>query len=282
MKLIMYVMSYLKYWKHMMNTKDFAKKLRLSIVKMISKGKSSHVGSALSIVDIVSVLYNDILNISPENFKDDFRDRFILSKGHAGAALYAALAYKGFISINDLDNHYKDGSKMSGHISHHINGVELSTGSLGQGSGVSAGIALSLKLRNNPSNVFCLLSDGELNEGSTWESIMFAAHHKLNNLTFIIDFNGLQSIKSTEQTISMTPLNKKFIAFNFDVMECDGNNLDELKSCLKSQKTSKPKVLIAKTIKGKGVSFMENQILWHYKTPSTEEVKLAIEEINNA
>ena len=265
-----------------MSNIEFATNLRVNVLKMTSIGKSSHIGSALSIADIVTVLYNDILNVSPNNINSENRDRFILSKGHAGAALYAALAQKNFFPIDELNNHYKDGSKMSGHISHHINGVELSTGSLGQGSGVSAGIALGLKLKKNPQRVFCLLSDGELNEGSTWEAIMFAAHQQLNNLTFIIDLNNLQSIKTTDDTINMKPLAEKFNAFNFFVNQCDGHDFQSLKFNLAKKDIRRPAVLIARTIKGKGVSFMENKILWHYKFPTANELKAALKELLHA
>jgi len=266
----------------LMENSKFAYKLRKNVLKMISAGKSSHIGSALSIADIITVLYNDILKLYPDNIKHDKRDRFILSKGHAGASLYSALAQKKFFALEELDKHYQDGSKMSGHISHHVNGVELSTGSLGQGSGVSAGIALGLKKKKNTSRVFCLLSDGELNEGSTWEAIMFAAHHKLDNLTLIIDANGLQSIKTTKDTMDMEPLRKKFEAFNFQVNQCDGHNYEELKFNLQKKIPLKPSVLIADTTKGKGVSFMENQVLWHYKAPNPEELELALKELKYA
>lgn len=265
-----------------LDSKKISKSIRINLLKMINKGKSSHIGSVLSIADIVSVLYCDILNYSSFNTKLESRDRFILSKGHAGACLYAILAECGFFNKKQLLDHYQNGSKMSGHVSHHIEGVEFSTGSLGTGLGVSCGIALGLKLKKNTSKVYCLLSDGELNEGSTWEAIMFSAHHSLNNLYFIIDNNNLQSIKSTKETLDMRDLKEKFLSFNINTLECDGHNHNDLKNTLTSFHNLKPTVLIANTIKGKGVKFMENSVMWHYKYPNNEELKLAIREIENA
>ena len=268
--------------RNILNSKEASKSIRINLLKMINKGKSSHIGSVLSIADILSVLYCDVLNYTSLDLKSENRDRFILSKGHAGACLYAILAECGFFSKKQLFDHYQDGSKMSGHVSHHIEGVEFSTGSLGTGLGVSCGIALGLKLQKNTSKVYCLLSDGELNEGSTWEAIMFSAHHSLNNLFFIIDNNNLQSIKTTKETLDLRDLKEKFLSFNINTLECDGHNHDDLKKSLITYHELKPTVLIANTIKGKGVKFMENSVLWHYKFPNQEELQSAIREIENA
>ena len=268
--------------RNKLDSKEIAKSIRINLLKMVNKGKSSHIGSVLSIADILSVLYCDVLNYSPSNPKFELRDRFVLSKGHAGAGLYAILAECGFFNQEKLFDHYQNGSKMSGHVSHYVEGVEVSTGSLGTGLGVSCGIALALKLQNKTSKVFCLLSDGELNEGSTWEAIMFSAHHSLNNLFFIIDKNNLQSIKSTSKTLNMGDLRKKFLSFNINTLECDGHNHTELKKSLLSFHESKPTALISNTIKGKGVKFMENNVLWHYKSPNDEELHAAIRDVQNA
>jgi transketolase len=207
------------------------------------------------------------------------RDRFILSKGHAGAGVYAILAECGFFDIVELNKHYQDGSIFSGHVSHKgVPGVELSTGSLGHGLPVASGMALAAKIDKKTHKVFVVMSDGELDEGSNWEAFMFAAHHGLNNLTAVIDRNKLQSMKTTEETLSLEPLRDKLIAFGWNVIEVDGHNHNELFSAIDSD-TKKPKVIIANTIKGKGVSFMENEISWHYRTPSGELFDQAMKDL---
>lgn len=264
-------------------SKVLAKNIRLHTLAMTSRGKSSHIASIFSIADIVAVLYSKILNFNPKNPNDKKRDRFILSKGHAGAAVYAALAEVGFINKNDLINHCKNGSNLSGHISHKgIPGVEFSTGSLGHGLSVSCGMALSAKLDMKKHKIFTLLSDGELDEGSNWEAIMFAAHHNLDNLIAIIDYNKLQSILSVKETLNLEPLKDKWESFGWKVIETDGHNHAKIKSSLiKAINTSvKPVCIIAHTIKGKGVSFMENNNLWHYRSPQGEEFDRAMKELN--
>jgi transketolase len=246
---------------------------------MVNRGGSSHIGSALSIADILAVLYSEVLNYNPSNPKWADRDRFILSKGHAGVAVYAVLAESGFFKIKDLDNHYKDGSNFSGHVSHKgIPGVEFSTGSLGHGLSVALGIALGAKINKKISRIFVLMGDGELNEGSNWEAFMFASHNRLNHVTAIIDRNNLQSIKSTEETLALEPLREKLQSFGWHVIEIDGHNHNEIKNALE-YKTDKPIVIIANTVKGKGVSYMENKIEWHYRTPTDKLFYQAIEEI---
>jgi transketolase len=266
--------------KKYMELRVLANKIRKHAVKMCSAGGSSHVGSILSIADILAVLYGSVLNVKSDKPRWPQRDRFILSKGHAGAGVYAALAESGFMTIDKLKTHYKDGSDLSGHVSHKgIPGVELSTGSLGHGLPVGVGMALSAKINNENHRVFVLMSDGECNEGSNWEAIMFASHHKLNNLVAIIDRNYLQSIKSTEDTLALEPFAEKWNAFGWDVLEIDGHSIEVLLKSMEQNKSKKPLCIIASTVKGKGVSFMENQVLWHYRSPQDDEYNAAILEL---
>ena len=263
-------------------TKDFAKSMRKNTLTMVNRGGSPHIGSILSIVDILAVLYGSVMNVDPENPDWEKRDRFILSKGHAGAGVYAALAEKGFFSSDTLKDHYKNGSIFSGHVSHKgVPGVEFSTGSLGHGLGVGSGMAYAAKIDKKNHKVFVVLSDGECDEGSNWESILFASHHKLSNLTAIVDYNKLQSIKSIEETLGLEPFVDKWQSFGWDVHEIDGHDHSALQEAF-SAHTNKPKCIIAHTIKGKGVSFMENDVVWHYRTPRDEEFEAALEEIKNA
>tara|TARA_B100001175_G_scaffold44598_1_gene33814 strand:- start:1177 stop:1920 length:744 start_codon:yes stop_codon:yes gene_type:complete len=245
---------------------------------MTSKGKSSHVGSALSIADILAVLYTNI-NIDPKDPLHHERDRFILSKGHAGAAVYAVLAELGFFSKEVLDTHYQDGSILSGHVSHKgVPGVEFSTGSLGHGLSVATGFALAAKRRSLKFNSYALLSDGELDEGSNWEAILFAPHHNLDNLTCIVDYNKLQSLTTVKETLNIEPLKDKLLSFGWDVFDIDGHKHDHIKDALKA-KATKPKFIIANTIKGKGVSFMENKVVWHYRSANEDELSKGIKEL---
>ena len=221
------------------------------------------------------------MNVNPKNFKDKNRDRFILSKGHAGAGVYAVLAESGFFSIELLKTHYKDGSALSGHVSHkNIPGVELSTGSLGHGLSVGVGLAISAKLDKRKNKVIVLLSDGECDEGSNWEAILYANHFELSNLTVVVDYNKLQSLNSTDNTMTLEPFAEKWISFGWDLIECDGHDHKALKSAL-DKKSTNPKVIIANTTKGFGVSFMENNVLWHYRSPQGQEYKDAMLELDN-
>jgi transketolase len=266
-----------------MESKLLARQIRIDSLNMTSNGGSSHIGSCLSIADILAVLYSKIIRFNPHNTKDEYRDIFILSKGHAGAALYSTLANLGFFDTSLLKLHYKNGSIFSGHVSHAaVPGVEFSTGSLGHGLSVGAGYALGFKKRRMDRNVYVLMSDGECNEGSNWEPIMFAAHHKLNNLIAIIDKNNLQSIKTTNETLNLGDLGKKFTEFGWNVVTVDGHNHSEIYSALLSQNNHAPKVIIATTIKGKGVSFMENNPLWHYRTAINNEYEMALDELKGA
>ena len=263
-----------------MKTEELAKKIRIHAVNMTSSGGSSHIGSILSMTDIIAVLYGAILKVDPNNVNWKDRDRFILSKGHSGAGVYAALAEMGFFPIEKLLTHYQDGSDLSGHVSHKgIPGVEFSTGSLGHGLSVATGMALAAKLDNESHRTFVVMSDGECDEGSNWEAVLFAAHHKLNNLVAIIDFNKLQSIKSTTETLNLEPFADKWRSFGWCVKEVDGHNHDELHNALSIVQSdgSMPTCIIAHTTKGKGVPFMENNVLWHYRSPQGKELLDALE-----
>ncbi len=249
---------------------------------MTQRGKSSHVGSVLSMADIVAVLYGRILRKQPDQPHWPERDRFILSKGHAGAGVYAALAETGYFPVDWLKNHCAPGSKLCGHVSHlGIPGVELSTGSLGHGLSVGAGMTYAGKLADQNYRVFVLLSDGELDEGSNWEAILFAAHHRLANLIAIVDYNKIQSLGPVAETLALEPLADKWRAFGWQVREVDGHDHERLAASLEVRPAigSPPTCVIAHTTKGKGVSFMENSVLWHYRSPQGEEFEAAMAEL---
>ena len=265
-------------------TLELAKKIRLHALEMTHLGESSHIASVLSISDILAVLFGEILNLNPKKPKSTSRDRFILSKGHSGAGVYAALAEKGFFPKSDLLKHNSDGSIFSGHVSHKgIPGVEFSTGSLGHGLSVACGMALSAKLDEQSHRVFNLMSDGECDEGSNWEAILFAPHHNLINLVNIVDYNKLQSILSTHETLNLEPFRDKWLSFGWEVIEVNGHNHSALLKALKTPKSrpKKPLCIIAHTIKGKGVSFMENNNLWHYRSPQGDEYLEAKKELKS-
>lgn len=264
------------------STEELARKIRQHCLKMTHKGQGSHIGSCFSIADILAVLYSEVLKIDPHNPSKPDRDRFILSKGHAGAAVYAVLAEVGFFPVQKLDTHYQDGSDLSGHVSHKgIPGVELSTGSLGHGLSVGVGMAKAAQMKSEIHRIFVLLSDGECDEGSNWEAIMFAAHHNLSNLVAIIDYNKIQSLDTVENTIKLEPFRQKWEAFGWEVSEVDGHDHSQLTATLsKRSEGRQPLCVIAHTTKGKGVSFMENSVLWHYRSPQGEEYQQALEELN--
>lgn len=264
-----------------LNTFDLARRMRRQALQMVHRARASHIGSALSICDIVAVLYGQVLQVDPEQPAADLRDRFILSKGHACVAVYAALAETGFFPVEDLLRYGQDHSALMNHISHKVVGVEFSTGSLGHGLPFGAGKALAAKRLRQDWRTFVLLSDGELGEGSNWEAMMFAAHHGLDNLIAVIDYNKLQSLTTIEKTLRLEPLAEKLEAFGWAVREIDGHDHDSLLQALSSVpwEASKPSVLIAHTTKGKGVSFMEGSVQWHYSTPNAEQLALALAEI---
>ena len=269
-------------YREIMETRDLAKEIRIDILKMTSAGGSSHIASGLSIADILAMLYGKILNVDPKKPDKDDRDFFILSKGHAGAAVYSSLARAGFFSTEKLMTHYQDGSDLSGHVSHKgIPGVELSTGSLGHGLNVGVGIALANKMDQKKNKTFVLLSDGECDEGSNWEAILFAAHHKLSNVTAVIDYNKIQSLAPVAETIALEPFASKWESFGWRVLEVDGHDHEALEKTFKEPvcKEGKPTVVIAHTTKGKGVSFMEDTVLWHYRCAKGQEFDDALREL---
>ena len=247
--------------------KDFSLKVRKSILKIANSSQCSHIGSNLSIVDILTILYIKFLK-NKKNY-------FILSKGHACLALYCVLKEMRFITEKTLNSFGKNDSILMSHASHKVPGIELSTGSLGHGLPVATGVALADKINKIKKKTFVLLSDGELDEGSNWESLLFSSHHKLNNLVIIIDYNKLQSIDFVKNTLNLEPLKQKFQSFGCKVVSVDGHNFKQLEKVLSSSST-KPLVIIANTIKGKGVSFMENSVLWHYKSLNSEDYQKAI------
>ena len=242
-------------------------------VEMTHLSGGSHLGAILSVADIVATLYTDVLHYDPKNPNWEERDRFILSKGHAGASIYAALAECGFFPIEELKTHYQNGSRLSGHVSHHLPGVDFSTGSLGHGLGTAAGIAYALKKECRKERSFVVLGDGECNEGSVWEAALFANHFRLNNLCAIVDHNHMQSLDFNENTLEIEDFASKWKAFGWNVIEINGNDHQELKDAFKKvtwlseQEPHKPTVIVANTIKGYGIPFMQNDILWHYRFP---------------
>ncbi|MBD3173564.1 MAG: transketolase [Armatimonadia bacterium] len=264
------------------DTRELALRIRRHAVEMTSSGGSSHVGAALSMADLVAVLYGRILRVRPEEPKWPGRDRFILSKGHAGAGIYAALAETGFFPIEKLKTHYQNGSDLSGHVSHKgIPGVELSTGSLGHGLSVGAGMAYGAKLDGKSHRVFVVLSDGECDEGSNWEAILFAGHHGLDNLVAIVDYNKIQSLAPVKDTLALEPFGDKWRSFGWAAREVDGHDHEALTATLEDlpPEPGKPACVIAHTVKGKGISFMEDTVLWHYRTAKGSELDAARREL---
>ena len=258
-----------------------AQKIRIHSTRMVHTAKSSHLGSNLSLAEIMAVLYGKILHISPKEPSAPNRDRLILSKGHAAASYYAVLAESGFFPIEWLESFYVDGARLGGHATHDIPGIEVSSGSLGHGLSMAAGMALAGKRDNASYRVFTVLSDGECDEGSTWEAAMFSAHHRLENLIAIIDYNKIQALGHTRDVMDLEPFADKWKAFGWAVHEVDGHDVDALEKALANVpfKPDKPSCLIAHTVKGKGVSFMEDNLLWHYRSPQGEEYERALLEL---
>lgn len=260
-----------------------ANAVRRHVLSMTHHSGASHIGSAFSFADIIAVLYSGILRVNPAWPDWPIRDRFILSKGHGGAALYAVLAEKGFFPIDWLDTFYRNGSHLFGHATHlGIPGIEASTGSLGHGLPIASGMALAGKRSDSDHRVFALLSDGECDEGSTWEAALFAGHHHLDNLVVIVDYNKIQSLGRVEEILDLEPLGAKWTAFQWAVREVDGHNFVELERTLDNLpfEPGKPSCIIAHTVKGKGVSFMENRLLWHYRAADAEEFRAASAELS--
>lgn len=257
-----------------MTSEQLAWLIRRHGIEMTHLSGGSHIGAILSVADIIAVLYSDVLRFDCADPDWTQRDRFILSKGHAGAAIYAALAESGFFPIEELKTHYQNGSRLSGHVSHHLPGVDFSTGSLGHGLSAAAGMAYASKKDGKMDHmVYVVLGDGECNEGSVWEAALFANHFRLNNLVAIVDRNRMQSLDFSENTLEMGDFAAKWAAFGWRVIEIDGNDHAELKRAFaEARKNSglvphKPTVIIADTVKGYGISFMQNDILWHYRFP---------------
>ena len=260
-----------------------AYKIRKHAIDGVYSASSGHPGGSLSIADILSVLYFDEMNIDPKNPKDPSRDRFVLSKGHCAPALYGALAERGFIPKEDIKTFRRTDSYLQGHPDMKgTPGVEMSTGSLGQGICAANGIALAAKLDNKDYRVYAILGDGELEEGQVWEAAMFAAHYKLDNLCAFVDFNGLQIDGDITKVMNPTPIDKKFEAFGWNVIIVDAHNIEEIKNALKKAKETKgkPTVIIANSVKGKGVSYMENNAAWHGAAPKEDEYNQAIKELD--
>lgn len=256
--------------------------IRKDIVEMLTESASGHPGGSLSAADIVATLFFNELNINPKNPKDENRDRFVLSKGHAAPVLYSALARRGFFDPKELMTLRKINSKMQGHPNmNDLPGIDMSTGSLGQGISAAVGMAIAGKTDNKDFRVYALLGDGELEEGQVWEATMAGAHYKLDNLTVFIDFNGLQIDGNITEVMNPSPIDKKFEAFGWNVLTIDGHNHDEILEAIQKAKSHKkqPTAIICKTIKGKGVSFMENEASWHGTAPSREQCERAIKEL---
>ncbi len=257
-------------------------KIRKHAIDGIYSAKSGHPGGSLSIADIMSVLYFEEMNVDPQNPKNPDRDRFVLSKGHCAPALYGALAQRGFIPCEDIVTLRKADSYLQGHPDmKNIPGVDMSTGSLGQGICTANGMALAAKLDNKDYRVYTVLGDGECEEGQVWEAAMFASHYKLDNLVAFLDFNGLQIDGDITKVMNPTPFDKKFEAFGWNVITIDAHNYDEIKSALAKAKEckGKPTVIIANSVKGKGVSYMENNPSWHGAAPNSEQYDIAVKEL---
>ncbi len=263
------------------DTKALAVRLRAHALRMTHTSRASHIGLCLSMADILAVLYGAVMQVDPAQPRAPERDRLIVSKGHAAAIVYAALAEAGFLPVAELETYTANGSRLAGHVTTSAPGVELSTGSLGHGLPVAAGMALAAQRSGVAWRSFCIVSDGELDEGSNWEAIQFAQHFRLDKLVAIIDYNKIQSFGSVAEISELHPLADKFRAFNWGVHEIDGHDHESLKAVLRGAPPvpGRPTAIIAHTIKGKGVSFMEGQLAWHYKSPGQAELVAALAEL---
>ena len=260
----------------------FARELRRHAVHMVHRVNSSHIGSCFSMADMVAVLYTSVLRLDRAAPDWPHRDRFLLSKGHAATGVYAAVALSGFVPLESLERYGMDGSDLMAHVSHKVPGVEFSTGALGHGLPFGTGKALAAKLRGEDWRVFVMLGDGEMDEGSNWEALMFAAHHRLDNLVAMIDYNNLQSLTTVAETLALEPLADKLRAFGASVHEVDGHDHGAVLDALGAVpwEPGKPSVLIARTTKGKGVGYMENRVEWHYRAPNAELLAQALAELD--
>lgn len=261
-----------------MNTRELARRIRCQALRMVSAANASHIGSGLSLTDILAVLYGRVLRHNPQQPDWPQRDRVLVSKGHASAVVYATLAHCGYLPLVELAEYGRDHSRLMAHVSHQVPGVEFSSGSLGHGLPVGAGRALAARRQGADWSTYVLLSDGEMDEGSNWEALMFAAHHRLGRLVAVIDYNKLQSLDLVARTLALEPLADKLRTFGWTVREIDGHDHDALAAALVSDPAG-PVAVIAHTVKGKGVSYMEHQVLWHYRAPMGELLHQALREI---
>ena len=261
-----------------------ANKVRKNALTAVYSAASGHPGGSLSIADVLSVLYFEVMNVDPKNPKDPDRDRLVLSKGHCAPALYGVLAERGYFPVEDCATFRKVDSYLQGHPDMKgVPGVDMSSGSLGQGICAANGMALAGKIDKKDYRVYTILGDGELEEGQVWEAAMYAAHYKLDNVTAFVDFNGLQIDGDVSKVMSPLPIDKKFEAFNWHTIVINGHNFNEIEAAFNEAKTiNKPVAIIAKTVKGKGVSFMENQVSWHGSAPNDEQYEQAIKGLNEA
>lgn len=260
--------------------KAYAYAIREQALRMVARADSSHIGGTLSMADILAVLYGSILNIRPNQPDWPERDRFLLSKGHCCSGLYAALALKEFFPVEELDTYGLEGSRLMCHVSHAVPGVEWSTGSLGHALGIACGQALIARRTGRSWRTFVVMSDGELDEGSVWEAILFAGHHKLANLQVVVDYNKIQSLGTVVEVLDLGSIKAKFEAFGWDAAEVDGHDIEALQAALPAPRGEKPRILIAHTIKGKGVDYMKNKLEWHYRAPKTPELlELALQQL---
>lgn len=258
-----------------------SKKVRADVLRMLHMTKASHVGSCFSVADILAVLYARVLRMNPSQPKMNDRDRVIISKGHAAAVVYAALAHCGYFPIEWLYKYCNNGGLLAGHVSDQVPGVEISSGSLGHGLSVGVGMALAAKIDKKSWNTYVVMSDGECDEGSIWEAALLAGHHRLANLMVLIDFNKIQSFGRVEDVLSLEPFGDKWRAFGWNVVEVNGHDHGQLEATIKNciADFERPSVIICHTIKGKGVSFMEDKIEWHYKSPNDEQLLIALSEL---
>ena len=269
---------------NLVDTISLAARLRAHALRMTHRSRASHIGSCLSMADILAVLYGAVLRVDGARPNWPERDRLIVSKGHAAAVVYAALAERGFLPVEELDLYSANDSRLAGHVTMTVPGVELSTGSLGHGLPVAAGMALAAQRAKARWRSFCIVSDGELDEGSNWEAIQFAQHFRLSNLTCIVDYNKIQSFGSVAEVSELHPLAEKFRSFNWGVHELDGHDHAGLLAALAGPPplAGRPTVVVAHTLKGKGVSFMEGQLAWHYRNPDAAQLEAALIEIGAA
>ncbi|MBK7972234.1 MAG: transketolase [Deltaproteobacteria bacterium] len=266
------------------NPSAVARSIRKSLLRMVHHANASHVGGGLSIADVLAHLYGGVLRVDPSRPNDPERDRLILSKGHTAAALYATLAERGFFPSEWLDHYGEEHSPLTGHTNHLVPGVDASTGALGHGLSLGCGIALAMQRDRRPARAFVVLSDGELDEGSTWEAALFAGHHQLEGLIAIVDYNQIQSFGNVCEILDLEPLADKWRAFRWQVVEIDGHDHDQIAGALARlpAKAGSPTVILARTVKGKGVSFMEGELLWHYRSPDGAQLERALRELDDS